>query len=266
MSNATGRPALEHDPTPRSDRGAATSGRTHLLTADPDLADRIPPADLELARRAVVADAHRLVPGPWQPSLQRSDGRDGFALLVLRGALTREVHLAGRRAAEILGPGDVVRPPLTTESLLPHEVAWTVTEPTIVAILDDRFREAALRWPALGACIETRLLARAERLSVHVAIAQLGRVDLRVLALFWHLADRWGRVTPDGVVVPLKLTHDALGRLVGAQRPTVTLALADLGRAGSVSRTSSGGWVLHQSSRALLESPDGSARLAALAG
>ena len=28
--------------------------------------------------------------------------------------------------------------------------------------------------------------------------------------LLWYLAERWGRVTPDGVIVPLRLTHETL--------------------------------------------------------
>ena len=30
---------------------------------------------------------------------------------------------------------------------------------------------------------------------------------LVLLFLFWHLADRWGRVTKEGIVIPLKLTR-----------------------------------------------------------
>jgi CRP/FNR family cyclic AMP-dependent transcriptional regulator len=236
----------------------------HLLTADPDLAEGIPGEDLDLARRLLVADAIRLATGPWEPHTDRPGRADGFALLVLRGALTREVHLVGRRSAELVGPGDVVRPSGAGESLLPHAVTWTVTQPTVVAVLDERFRQAARRWPSLAVALDERLLAQMDRLAVHVAIAQLGRVDLRLLALFWHLADRWGRVTAQGVTLPLRLTHDALGRLVGAQRPTITLALADLGRAGSVTRSSTGGWLLHHESRTLLEA--GAAPVATLAG
>jgi CRP-like cAMP-binding protein len=240
----------------------------HLLTADPDLGEGIPLDELEQARRVLVAHAIRLDAGLWRP---RTASADGFALLVLRGALTREVHLGARRSAELVGPGDVVRPDRTTDSLLPHDVTWTVTEPTILAVLDERFRQTARRWPSLSAALDERLLAQIDRLAVHVAIAQLGRVDLRILALFWHLADRWGRVTSQGVALPLKLTHDAVGRLVGAQRPTVTLALTDLAREGSVTRSASGGWLLDHDSRALLESPPATLRVvgtpaAALAG
>ena len=58
------------------------------------------------------------------------------------------------------------------------------------------------------------------------AISQLVRVDRRLLALFWHLAERWGRVTGDGVLVPLTLSHRMLSQLVGARRPTVSTALS----------------------------------------
>jgi len=43
-------------------------------------------------------------------------------------------------------------------------------------------------------------------------------------------------VTPGGTVLPLALTHETLGALVGARRPTVTLALGDLSERGAVLR------------------------------
>jgi hypothetical protein len=63
--------------------------------------------------------------------------------------------------------------------------------------------------------------------------------------LFWHLADRWGKVTKDGIVIPLKLTHQVLGRIVGAQRPSVTTALKTLTDRGALNRAPDGTWVLH---------------------
>ena len=73
-----------------------------------------------------------------------------------------------------------------------------------------------------------RLTQRAQRLAVTQAISQLNRVDRRLLTLFWHLAERWGRMTPDGVLIPLTLSHRMLSQLVGARRPTVSTALAEL--------------------------------------
>jgi DNA-binding GntR family transcriptional regulator len=62
--------------------------------------------------------------------------------------------------------------------------------------------------------------------------------------LLWYLADRWGRVTPDGVIVPLRLTHETLARLVGAQRPSVTTAIRQLEEEGHLRRTPDRLWLL----------------------
>jgi hypothetical protein len=85
---------------------------------------------------------------------------------------------------------------------------------------------------------------RAQRLAVTQAISQLNRVDRRLLALFWHLAERWGRVSRDGIVVPLALSHRLIGELVGARRPTVSTALAELAREGQLARRQDGTWLL----------------------
>ena len=48
------------------------------------------------------------------------------------------------------------------------------------------------------------------------------------------------KVTPAGVHVELGLTHEQLGRLVGARRPSVTTALGALRAAGLLDRTGDG--------------------------
>jgi CRP-like cAMP-binding protein len=80
---------------------------------------------------------------------------------------------------------------------------------------------------------------------VALAIAHHQRVEERLLLTLWHLADRWGRVSPDGIVVPLPLPHQRLADLVGAHRPSVTTAMGELVRAGRLSRRDDGVWLLH---------------------
>ena len=77
------------------------------------------------------------------------------------------------------------------------------------------------------------------------AVTHMTRVDDRLLVLMWFLAERWGRVRPEGVVVPLKLTHQLLAALVGAKRPSVTTALGELTAAGLLERRDDGSWLLH---------------------
>ncbi len=89
-----------------------------------------------------------------------------------------------------------------------------------------------------------RLLRRSKSLALQLAITDTCRVDDRLLLLFRHLADRWGRVRPDGVLVPLRVTHDTLAQLAGAQRPTVTSALTRLTHAGRLKRLPDRTWLL----------------------
>jgi CRP-like cAMP-binding protein len=82
---------------------------------------------------------------------------------------------------------------------------------------------------------------------VSLAIAHHQRVDDRLLLTLWHLAERWGRVGPEGIMLPLPLSHQRLADLVGAHRPAVTSAMGSLTRQGAVSRHSDRTWIIHGS-------------------
>lgn len=76
-----------------------------------------------------------------------------------------------------------------------------------------------------------------------MAIVHQPRVDIRLQMLFWHLADRWGRVRNGQTILPLRLSHSVLADLIAAQRPTVTTALSDLASCKIV-RPAPDGWLL----------------------
>jgi CRP-like cAMP-binding protein len=113
-----------------------------------------------------------------------------------------------------------------------------------VAILDRRFVARVQEWPQVLARLTVRALRRNHELAWQSAIRNQTRVDHRVLQLLWHYADRWGRVTPDGVCLELPLTHVTMAKLVGAHRPSVTSAIGVLERRGLLHRPSHGTWVL----------------------
>lgn len=233
-----------------ADSAAPARGFLSLLDVDPDLAEGIPAADRPLARRALARPVQSLPAGRFDADALLS-GKGAFGLLIVDGAVVRELDVAGRVCDEILGPGEVIGDPVE-DALLPVPVTWHTLRPATAIVLDARYALAAQRWPSLSLNLHQRLLVQGHRSAVHAAIAQLPRVDRRVLALLWHLAERWGRVTPFGVEIDLPLTHEALGRLVGAQRPTVSLALAELSRDGLVTRSVRRTWLLTNESRELV--------------
>jgi CRP/FNR family cyclic AMP-dependent transcriptional regulator len=228
-----------------------------LLEAQPDLADGLSPEDEARARRHVVALLDTLDPGPWEPTDRYGHDPAFLGLLVIDGMIARDVELGGRRCSELLGPGDLLRPLDYDEgelSSVPSESAWNVLEPTRVAVLDGRFARVACGYPELVARLIGRTLRRSRWLAILLTISSMPRVDARVQALLWHLADRWGHVTLDGVVVPAPLTHDMIGRLVGAHRPSVTTALSELSREGRISRLPQG-WLLRGDPPAVVPPP-----------
>ncbi|MFL5864215.1 MAG: Crp/Fnr family transcriptional regulator [Solirubrobacteraceae bacterium] len=160
----------------------------------------------------------------------------GIGLLVLQGLLIRRVGIDGRFGAELLGDGDLLRPwqGEDEQAQLRCKTTWRVLEPSRIAVLNRRVTDRFARYPGLIEGLVGRALARSRKLAVNLAIVQHPRVDVRLLMLFWHLADRWAGSTPDGIYLPLPLTHGLLAELVAARRPTVTRALSGLAQRGLV--------------------------------
>lgn len=213
--------------------------RVGLLDAEPELGRRIPPSEVLEARRRSVVAVLVVHPGAWSPP------EEPLGYLILQGLLARDEHLAGTTATELMGPGDLIqpRPGADGDELIPRSVAWTAFEPATVAVLDAAFLAATAPWPQIVAALLERSLRQQRRLGTHQAISQLARVEERLLLLFWHLAERWGRVVPGGVALELGFSHEILGRLVGAKRPSVTVALGQLAEDGRIERRADG-WIL----------------------
>jgi CRP/FNR family transcriptional regulator, cyclic AMP receptor protein len=214
----------------------------YVLREDPDLAAQIPPERRPAAIEECVAPELRVPAGTWAAE----EHEDAIGLLVLEGLLVRRIGIQGRHSAELLGQGDLIRPwQREPEASTPLEIetAWTVFVPLRVALLGGEFTQYLARYPELAACLVSRAIQRSRNLAMNVAIVHQARVDTRLHLLMWHLAHRWGRVRSDGTLLPLRLTHALLADLVAARRPTVTSALSELARDGSV-RAEGDGWLL----------------------
>jgi CRP/FNR family cyclic AMP-dependent transcriptional regulator len=218
-----------------------------VLEVDPDLGEDLEPAALAVARPRALARAQWLEPGRWQPFAEEWDHRGHLGLLIVDGFLARGLQLGARHCAELLGPGDVLRPwvRVAEYSSIPVEDGWDVLEPTRLAVLDRGVAAALAAWPEITAAILDRMMARARWLAFQLAVAHLRRVESRVHVTLWHFADRWGRVGPHGVELRLNLTHALLAEIVAAERPSVTLALSTLRERGLVERDADQVWHLH---------------------
>lgn len=181
--------------------------------------------------------------------------RNHFGLLVLDGLLLRDVAVAHATCGELVGPGELLRPwdSFGKSAPMPFEIRWKVIESTRVALLDSEFGRVISVWPELGNAILERAVERSHSLALHVAIHCIRRVDVSLLVLFAHLADRFGTMTPAGIRLDLKLTQRDLGRLVGASRQSVSLALGRLEQRGALARPADSRWLLRPESLRELE-------------
>lgn len=226
---------------------AQTRGTVCLLDALPDAAAVLSPEERERARSELEAPVVERAEGDWGPPVEEVFDPLAMGLLVVEGLMGRDIRLGDTMTTELIGRGDLLRPPELEggEPQLPAGIRVRVLEPARLALLDREVTAVVCRWQPVVTSIVTAAVRRSFCLAELLALSHLRRVDARLLVLFWQLAYRFGSVGPDGVNVPLKLTHETLGRVVGAQRPSVTTALNQLEAAGSVTRRRGGGWLLH---------------------
>ena len=219
----------------------SSSGRSvRVLDVDPDLGARLPKDERERARAALTAHVYDADPGVWEVR-QPARGPGAFGLLVAEGMLGLQTALEDRATLELVGRGDLLQPwvQLGSETTMQPTAGWHVIAPSRLLLLDRAFATAAAAWPEVVVALMRRLIVRTRRLCYQLAVNTSPRVEDRIVASLWALADRWGHVKDAGAVLPLRLTHRQLAEVVCAQRPSVSAALSRLRDEGRVSYTRS---------------------------
>lgn len=151
-----------------------------------------------------------------------------------RLALTVFAEEFRERTIGMLEEGDVLVRPL--EGLVgagPHVRCFAGDDSRLHLVPRERME----RWmhdPQLAVNLFRVLAGQIADRELAIAIALEPRVERRLLLKLRQLADRWGRVTPDGVRLDLRLTHQELANMVGAARESVTIALGRLAEAGDI--------------------------------
>lgn len=218
---------LAHDPQPHGrmlfERRRVVAS---LLSLDPDLADGMAAERQATAARLVRVEVLSVSKGDREPP--RAAAGD-LGLLVASGMLARLVRVGRRESLELLGPGDLVRPDREEDAgLVEHEVTWEALTPVTFAVLDARLARALQAWPELQAALMDRTLRRARWLTLQAAIAAHHLIEERLILLLCHIGERAGRMTPEGIVFELPLSHRLIARAVRALRPSVTSGLLRL--------------------------------------
>ena len=213
---------------------------------DPGLAFGLSADHRRALAPALRARVIRADPGDW--SLPVFDPAKTLGLLVLDGLVGRRIRVGPGVALELIGDGELLRPWPAVDEQAPisTQLEWQMLAPTRLAVLDERVTSVLGRRPELLIAVADHLARRIHSVSHQLAISHLGRVEDRLLGSLWQIAGVSGRVTPNGVRIPFRLTHEILAEVVGARRPSVTVAMQELARRGEVVRNPQGEYVLSQ--------------------
>jgi hypothetical protein len=188
------------------------------------------------------------VRGPvWLPPAARCR-ESTFGLLILEGLLGCRTQVGDTAATELLTCGDIIRPWERWPDWGRNQVSleWRVFHPARLAVLAPDVTALIGRRAQLTVNFSGRLLRRARSAQYLMALNHEKRVDARLLATLWYIADTCGRVTPQGVKIPFRITHDAFGEILGARRPSVTTAFHSLAARGLATREPGGTYTLHE--------------------
>jgi CRP/FNR family transcriptional regulator, cyclic AMP receptor protein len=218
----------------------------YLFDVDEELAGDLDLRMRLVARPLATARVEDISAGEFDLIPLLAQLRGGLGLLLVDGVVALDVQVGDRTASELVGAGDLLAPWTSAADvvLLASETFSRALVRTRVAVLDQAFAERIRPWPQILHALLRRAVRRTMELNVHRAATCHPRADARIALLLWHLAERWGVVVADGILVPLPLTHRLIGQLVGAERPSVSHALARLASAGLVTREPDG-LVLH---------------------
>jgi CRP/FNR family cyclic AMP-dependent transcriptional regulator len=218
----------------------------YLFDVDEELAGDLDLRMRLVARPLVTARVEEISAGEFDLIPLLAQLRGGLGLLLVEGIVALDVQVGDRTASELVGAGDLLAPWTSAADvvLLASETFSRALVRTRVAVLDAAFAERIRPWPQILHALLRRAVRRTMELNIHRAATCHPRADARIALLLWHLAERWGIVVADGILVPLPLTHRLIGQLVGAERPSVSHALARLASTDLVTRDPNG-LVLH---------------------
>ena len=189
------------------------------------------PGDLEFAQLASMSEAVEVLAGAELPEADLS-GAIGI-VSVGRLAVVVDAESGRSRTIALLQEGDALALPEGGWPGAPGARVRAATDAEVLVLarpLDEVLGADA----TLGAWLLRALAAAVADRELSVAIALEPRLERRLILKLRQLADRWGKVTPEGVRLDLRVTHQELADMIGGARESVTVALGRLQDQGEV--------------------------------
>lgn len=207
-----------------------------MTPADPALAE-----DLELFQGCAPDMVRDMLAGLRQLDLEPGmlfdvSATDASCCVLTRGRLAVEFTGATEhpRVIGLVEEGELLVRPVHSWAAVGPRLRCRAIDASSLVLVDAARLRTWTGQPVLGENVVRLLSAQVAERELAIAISLEPNVERRVLRKLQQLALRWGRVTPDGIRLNLRLTHQELANMVGAVRETVTLAMGRLQDQGEI--------------------------------
>jgi CRP-like cAMP-binding protein len=168
-------------------------------------------------------------------SILFKEGDDGEHLyIIIDGKLKLGTSSGDGREnlLSILGPGEMFGELSLFDPGPRTSTATAVTDAKLLSLSHEKVIPWLKQNPEVSLQLLTRLSQRLRRTNEAVGDLVFSDVPGRVAKALIDLGDRFGKTTPEGLLVNHDLTQEELAQLVGASRETVNKALADFAGRG----------------------------------
>jgi CRP-like cAMP-binding protein len=164
--------------------------------------------------------------------------RAGAVLLLVSGRV-KICHFTPEGKQLILAliePGELFGELALFEGAARGELAETVEASSLVALPREALVRLLERHAALSLGVTRLVGLRRQRIEQRLKNLLFQPLRNRLIHLLVELADRYGRPTPEGLLIDVRLSHQDLAGIVGSSRESVTLGLGELVAEGLLRR------------------------------
>ena len=168
-------------------------------------------------------------------SILFKEGDDGEHLYVIIDGKLKLGTSSGdgrENLLSILGPGEMFGELSLFDPGPRTSTATAVTDAKLLSLSHEKVIPWLKQNPEVSLQLLTRLSQRLRRTNEAVGDLVFSDVPGRVAKALIDLGDRFGKTSPEGLLVNHDLTQEELAQLVGASRETVNKALADFAGRG----------------------------------
>jgi CRP/FNR family cyclic AMP-dependent transcriptional regulator len=132
----------------------------------------------------------------------------------------------------VLGPGEMFGELSLFDPGVRTSTATALTDAIVVGLGHEQLKPWLSGRPEVAASLLQALARRLRRTNEAMADLVFSDVPGRVAKALMDLGEKFGTVTPEGLMVTHDMTQEELAQLVGASRETVNKALADFAQRG----------------------------------